>query len=208
MQIGKWRAAPSTLLGLCFLGRRPNGSKQLLFLLLKLKHIPDWKCGRPPFFHRCERQNRRDLYERRCKTIRPPLTEGLECEYFYNHAQCSVPDFGSGLTPPHTEVLSNVYMHRGSFPHVRQLLHQVQRLCKHQSRRQLQVLHRLRPRLALVLERREDRRQQRLPRRTGEVEPPQVPFDRFPSSHGGPVRLARFLRGASCTASAPQRAPS
>ena len=31
---------------------------------------------------------------------------------------------------------------------------------KHQSRRQLQVLHRLRPRLALVLERREDRRQQ------------------------------------------------
>ncbi|CAE7326571.1 unnamed protein product [Symbiodinium sp. CCMP2592] len=53
-------------------------------------------------------------------TIKPPLTEGLECEYFYNHAQCSVPDLGSGLTPAHTQVLSNVYMHHGSFPHVRQ----------------------------------------------------------------------------------------
>ncbi|CAE7618246.1 unnamed protein product [Symbiodinium natans] len=50
---------------------------------------------------------------------KPPLAEGLECDYFYNQAQCGVPDLGA-LTPAHTEVLPNIYMHHGSFPHVRQ----------------------------------------------------------------------------------------
>ena len=51
--------------------------------------------------------------------LKPPLTEGLECDYFYNQAQCHVPDLGA-LTPAHTEVLPNIYMNHGSFPHVRQ----------------------------------------------------------------------------------------
>ena len=44
---------------------------------------------------------------------------GLECEHFYNQAQCHVPNLGV-LTPAHPEVLSNIYMHNGNFPHVRQ----------------------------------------------------------------------------------------
>ena len=39
---------------------------------------------------------------------------GLECEYFYNKAQCKVPDLGA-LTPAHTEILPNIDLHRTSF---------------------------------------------------------------------------------------------
>ncbi|CAE7630192.1 rsgI3, partial [Symbiodinium microadriaticum] len=45
------------------------------------------------------------------------LAEGLECDYFYDQAQCYVPDLG-GLTPSHSAVLPNIYMHSGKFPHV------------------------------------------------------------------------------------------
>ena len=47
------------------------------------------------------------------------LAEGLECDYFYNQAQCDVPDLG-GLTPSHSAVLPNIYMHSGNFPHIKQ----------------------------------------------------------------------------------------
>ncbi|CAE7940333.1 unnamed protein product, partial [Symbiodinium necroappetens] len=47
------------------------------------------------------------------------LAEGLECDYFYDQAQCYVPDLG-GLTPSHTAILPNIYMHSGKFPHVTQ----------------------------------------------------------------------------------------
>ncbi|CAE7294515.1 rsgI3 [Symbiodinium microadriaticum] len=48
-----------------------------------------------------------------------PLTEGLECDYFYGQAQCDVPDL-AGLTAAHTAILPNIYMHHGNFPHVKQ----------------------------------------------------------------------------------------
>ena len=47
------------------------------------------------------------------------LAEGLECDYFYNQAQCHVPALG-GLTPSHTAILPSIYMHHGNFPHVKQ----------------------------------------------------------------------------------------
>ena len=52
---------------------------------------------------------------------KPPLTEGLECDYFYNQAHCDVPDLGA-LTPAHTAILPNINM-GSSFPHVRQTWH-------------------------------------------------------------------------------------
>ncbi|CAE7845121.1 rsgI3, partial [Symbiodinium necroappetens] len=47
------------------------------------------------------------------------LEGGMECDYFYDKAQCQVPDLAS-LTPAHRVIVPEIYMTNGKFPDVRQ----------------------------------------------------------------------------------------
>ncbi|CAE7943423.1 unnamed protein product [Symbiodinium necroappetens] len=110
VQIGKWRIGDVD--GHHF-SITVNGKTAEIFTADARRHYgprTDWTTfGRP--ISDC-----RVVPDAGAQVIQPPLTEGLECEYFYNHAQCAVPELGSGLTPAHSHVLPNVYMHHRQLP--------------------------------------------------------------------------------------------
>ena len=155
-------------------------------------HIPDWRCGRPALLDHGEGQNRTDPYGRWTPPKRRDSLDhlrssdcGLPCRAcpsrFQSHGKATF-DGGLGvrllLQPsslrcpgprsfdPGSYRDSAKHQHGQQFPSRSAnlaLLHEVQRLCEHQDCGRLQVPHRLRRWLALVRERREDRRQQWLP---------------------------------------------
>ncbi|CAE7215982.1 unnamed protein product [Symbiodinium microadriaticum] len=88
VQIGKWRIGDVD--GHHF-SITVNGKTAEIFTADARRHYgprTDWTTfGRP--ISDC-----RVVPDAGAQVIQPPLTEGLECEYFYNHAQCAVPELG------------------------------------------------------------------------------------------------------------------